>query len=196
MKLTDIENHLRQFRIGIAGAGGIGSNCAMALARTGIGELVIADNDFVEVSNLSRQYYFIDQTGMSKCIALKNNLERANNKVRVTTCNIRLDRENIPDIFSGCSVIVEALDSPEMKEMLIEAVQTRMPGIPVVVCSGMSGWGNNELIKCRKIDDTLFICGDELTEADEELPPMAPRVGIVANMQANVVVEILMNYRR
>jgi len=196
MKLTDIENHLRQFRIGIAGAGGIGSNCAMALARCGVGELVIADNDYVEESNLSRQYYFTDQTGMSKCKAIKNNLERANNKVSVTTCHIQLDKKNIPDIFAGCNAIVEALDRPEMKEMLIEAVQTRMPGIPVVVCSGMSGWGNNELIKCRKIDDTLFICGDELTEADEDLPPMAPRVGIVANMQANVVVEILMKLKR
>lgn len=194
MKLNEIENHLSQFRIGIAGAGGLGSNCAMALARSGIGELVIADNDFVEESNLSRQYYFIDQTGMSKCEALKKNLLRATNKVRVITFHTKLNKENIPDVFSGCSVIVEALDSREMKEILIETVQTEMPLIPIVVGSGMAGWGKNELIKYRKIDDSLFICGDELTEADDELPPMAPRVGIVANMQANVVVEILMSH--
>ena len=57
----------------------------------------------------------------------------------------------------------------------------------------MAGWGKNEFIKCRKIDDQLFVCGDETTEASEDLPPMAPRVGIVANMQANTVIDILMN---
>jgi sulfur carrier protein ThiS adenylyltransferase len=56
----------------------------------------------------------------------------------------------------------------------------------------MAGWGKNEYIKCRKIDDQLFVCGDETTEVSEDLPPMAPRVGIVANMQANLVIEILM----
>jgi sulfur carrier protein ThiS adenylyltransferase len=79
-----------------------------------------------------------------------------------------------------------------MKEMLIETVLIRMPGIPLIIGSGMAGWGKNEYIKCRKIDDQLFVCGDETTEVSEDLPPMAPRVGIVANMQANLVIEILM----
>ena len=75
--------------------------------------------------------------------------------------------------------------------MIIETVQLKMAGIPVVAASGLAGWGKSEMIRCRKIDDTLYICGDESSEVSEELPPMAPRVGMVANMQANVVVEIL-----
>jgi sulfur carrier protein ThiS adenylyltransferase len=67
-----------------------------------------------------------------------------------------------------------------------------MPGIPLIIGSGLAGWGNTDSIKFRKIDDTLFICGDESTIAGEDLPPMAARVGIVANMQANTVIEILM----
>ena len=79
-----------------------------------------------------------------------------------------------------------------MKEMIIETVQSEMPGVPLIVGSGVAGWGNTDSIRCRKIDDTLYVCGDESTEVSEEHPLMAPRVGIAANMQADTVVELLM----
>jgi sulfur carrier protein ThiS adenylyltransferase len=79
-----------------------------------------------------------------------------------------------------------------MKNMLIETVQREMPGVTLIVGSGIAGWGKSEDIKCRKIDDSLYLCGDETHETSEELPPMAPRVGIVAAMQANLAVELLM----
>jgi sulfur carrier protein ThiS adenylyltransferase len=59
----------------------------------------------------------------------------------------------------------------------------------------LAGWGNTGTIICREIDETLFVCGDELSEESENMPVMAPRVGIVANMQANMVVELLMKNR-
>ena len=62
----------------------------------------------------------------------------------------------------------------------------------LIIGSGLAGWGHNESVQCRKIDDFLYVCGDECSEVTEDSPPLAPRVGIVANMQANVVVEILM----
>jgi len=192
MKFSEIAAHLRKFRVGIAGAGGLGSNCAVALARCGVGTLVITDFDSVEESNLSRQYYFMDQTGLPKTEALKDNILRIRPDATVLTFQEKLDRNNIPAIFSGCDVIVEAFDDAEMKEMLIEAVLELMPGIPLVAGSGLAGWGNNDTIRCRKIDDTLFVCGDELSEVSDEFPTLAPRVGMVANMQANVVLELLM----
>jgi sulfur carrier protein ThiS adenylyltransferase len=192
MRFSEIQRHLGKFRVGIAGAGGLGSNCAVALARSGVGTLVISDFDIIEENNLSRQYYFINQIGMMKTIALKESLARINPDVFVIIHQKKLDKENIPVIFSGCDVIVEAFDKADMKEMLIETVQKSLPGIPLVVGSGMAGWGMNETIRYRKIDDTLYVCGDESSEMSDDLPPMAPRVGIVANMQANVVVEILM----
>jgi sulfur carrier protein ThiS adenylyltransferase len=130
-----------------------------------------------------------------KTVALKDNINKINSDVDVIIHQKKLDRLNIPEIFSGCNIIVEALDSSEMKEMLIETVQTKMPGIPVVVGSGMAGWGKTNDISSRKIDDTLFVCGDEYSEISDNLPPIAPRVGIVANMQANIVVELLMNIK-
>jgi sulfur carrier protein ThiS adenylyltransferase len=192
MRLSDIENHLKKFRVGIAGAGGLGSNCAAALARTGIGTLVIADFDKVEPFNLSRQYYFINQIGMMKVEALKDNLLRIRPEIKVIIHQVKLNKENIPSLFAGCHVIVEAFDRSDMKEMLIETVQNELPWVPLIVGSGMAGWGKNDILKFRQIDETLYVCGDELSEASDDLPPLAPRVGIVASMQANAVVEILM----
>jgi sulfur carrier protein ThiS adenylyltransferase len=192
MQLSDIKKHLRRFRVGIAGAGGLGSNCAVALARSGVGTLVLSDFDIVEEQNLSRQYYFTDQIGMMKTVALKESIARINPEVFVIIHQKRLDRKNIPEIFSGCNVIVEAFDLADMKEMLVETVQFKMPGIPLVIGSGMAGWGKSDDIRCRKIDDMLYVCGDESSEVSDHTPPLASRVGIVANMQANVVIEILM----
>ncbi|MBK7133132.1 MAG: sulfur carrier protein ThiS adenylyltransferase ThiF [Bacteroidales bacterium] len=193
MRFSEIKSHLSRFSVGIAGAGGLGSNCAVALARSGVGTLIIADFDIIEAPNLNRQYYFTDQIGQMKTIALKENISRINPDVFVIAHQKRLDRLNIPEIFSGCNIIVEAFDSSDMKEMLIETVQTKMPGVPLIIGSGMAGWGNSELIRYRKIDNTLYVCGDESTEVSEDIPPMAPRVGMVASMQANVVIELLMN---
>jgi len=195
MKFSDIKTHLGKFRVGIAGAGGLGSNCAVALARSGIGTLVLSDFDVIEEPNLNRQYFFTDQVGMIKTIALKENIARINPDVFVIIHQKRLDRTNIPEIFSGCNVIVEAFDRSDMKEMLIETVQLKMHGTPLIVGSGMAGWGRSEDIRCRKIDNTLYVCGDESSEVSENMPPMAPRVGMVANMQANVVIEILMKMK-
>ncbi len=196
MRFPEIKEHLGRFRIGIAGAGGLGSNCAVALARCGIGTLVISDFDVVEPSNLNRQYYFISQVGLPKSKALRENISRINPDTTVLAYEEKLNETNIPVIFAGCDVIVEAFDRDEMKEMLVETVQSVMPGIPVVVASGLAGWGNNDTIKFRKVDDTLYVCGDEETAAGDDLPPLAPRVGIVANMQANTVVEILMRMKK
>ena len=193
MRFSQIKEHLSHYTVGIAGAGGLGSNCAVALARSGIGHLVICDFDTLETANLNRQYYFNDQVGMKKVEALKENLQRINPETRVTIHDIKLNPEKIIELFSDCEVIVEAFDQAEMKQMLAETVLSTWPDKPLIIGSGMAGWGNNQAIHERKIDDTLYVCGDEQSEISDELPPLAPRVGIVANMQANVVIDLLMN---
>ena len=75
MRFSEIKSHLSKFKVGIAGAGGLGSNCATALARSGVGTLVIADYDKIEECNLNRQYYFTDQIGKLKTDALKENVK-------------------------------------------------------------------------------------------------------------------------
>lgn len=191
MLLSEITAALRRHTIGIAGCGGLGSNCAVALARIGIGRLILADFDRVTEGNLNRQYYFRDQIGRKKVEALEENIARINPEVVVVRHDIRLDRFNIPDLFRECDVIVEAFDLADQKEMLIETVLEAFPEMPLVLGLGMAGWGMNGSIREQR-SGNLYICGDGQSEIGEEMPPLAPRVGIVANMQANVVVEILL----
>lgn len=191
MNFIEIKAHLSKFRVGIAGAGGLGSNCAVALARSGVGTLVICDFDVIEASNLNRQYYFFRQIGIKKTEAIKENISLINPETKVIVCCEKLNCDNIPSVFAGCDVIVEAFDKAEAKQMIIETVQNEMPGIPIVVGSGMAGWGKSNEIRSRKIDETLYVCGDEASDSGE-FPLFAPRVGIVAAMEANTVIEILM----
>jgi sulfur carrier protein ThiS adenylyltransferase len=192
MTFKQIQKILSKKTVGIAGAGGLGSNCAVALARVGIGKIIICDFDVISKSNLNRQYYFYDQVGQKKAFTIEENISLINPKVKVKAWDVKLNPQNIPVIFKKCDIIVEAFDFAEMKEMIIETVQTRLPQIPLITGLGMAGWGNSNTIKVRRVDN-LFICGDETSEISEELPPMAPRVGIVANMQANTVMEIILN---
>ncbi len=185
-------DQLKEKTIGIAGCGGLGSNCAIALARIGIGKLIIVDFDIIDQSNLNRQYFFTDQLGMFKVDALQINIERVNAIVLVEKHPIKLSHENITMLFKDCDVIVEAFDHAEMKKMLIETILSEMPEKYIVSGSGMAGWGNNNTLTTIHYDK-LYICGDLTSEISENLPPLAPRVGIVANMQANQVVELLLN---
>ncbi len=191
MTFDQIRDILKTKRVGIAGCGGLGSNCAVALARVGVGDLVIADFDLVDASNLNRQYYFLSQVGFKKAIALQENIAKINPDVKVIAHDIRVTEGNVESLFGDCDVIVEAFDLADQKEMLIETVLDLLPGKPLVVGLGMAGWGKNEIIHSRRLDN-VYICGDEVSEAGPELPPLAPRVGMVANMQANTVLEILL----
>jgi sulfur carrier protein ThiS adenylyltransferase len=178
--------------IGIAGCGGLGSNCAMALARAGVGRLVIADFDVVSRENLDRQYYFLDQVGQKKVVALRENLHRVNPDIVVEAHDLRLGPDEVLSIFKDCRVIVEAFDHADMKLMIIETVTERMADRFIVAGSGLAGYGNNNDLRTRRLGN-LFVCGDETREVSEELPPLAPRVAAVAALQANQVLEIVMD---
>lgn len=180
--------------VGIAGAGGLGSNVAITLARAGVGRLVIADFDRIEPSNLNRQQYFVDQVGRVKVAALKENLLRVNPFSVYEVHNVRITRRNAAKIFRSVDVLVEAFDKAGAKEMLIESCLGRFPGRPIVAASGLAGYGKNRKLRTRRLGN-LYICGDEESQCPAGVSPMAPRVGIVANMQANLVVDLLVKMR-
>ena len=191
MDFEEIKRKLKDYTVGIAGAGGLGSNCAVALARVGVGKLIISDFDIVSESNLNRQYFFEDQLGQKKVHALKENIARINPEVKIITNDTKLNENNIVEIYKDCDLIVEAFDLAEMKKMLIETFLSELPEKNIVLGLGMAGYGKNNLIKFRQ-SENLYICGDEESEIADNNPPLAPRVGIVANMQANTVLELLL----
>ena len=187
-----VHKRLKAATVGIAGVGGLGSAVAVALARVGVGRLFIADFDVVEPSNLNRQQYFIDQIGLPKVTALAANLQRINPYVTVESHPTLLDPSNIPTIFSGCTIVVEAFDRADMKAMLVDTVLGQMPEITVVAASGLAGYGPNNAITTRKIASRLYLCGDGTSEAQPGSGLMAPRVAIAAGHQANQVIRIIL----
>ncbi|MDD4741472.1 MAG: sulfur carrier protein ThiS adenylyltransferase ThiF [Bacteroidales bacterium] len=193
MDTKQIETILQTKTIGIAGCGGLGSNCAALVARAGIGKLVLADFDKVEAPNLSRQYFFRSQVGLYKIDALRQNLLQLNPALIIETHCLRLTDADIASLFIGCDVVVEAFDDATAKLMLIETMALELPATPLVVGNGVAGWGNNNSITTLRADKNLYICGDGILETSQELPPLAPRLMVVAAMQANQVLEILLN---
>jgi sulfur carrier protein ThiS adenylyltransferase len=185
---------LRRSSVGIAGAGGLGSNVAVALARAGVGRLVIADFDKIEPSNLNRQQYFVDQVGERKVEALRENLLAINPYSLYEIHDVRVNRRNATAIFGRVDVLVEAFDKAEAKEMLIEASLSKFPGRPIVAASGLAGYGGNCKIHSRRLGN-LYICGDESSQCPKGISPMAPRVALVAALQANLVVELLVKMK-
>jgi sulfur carrier protein ThiS adenylyltransferase len=187
-----IHRRIKESVVGIAGLGGLGSNVAIALARTGVGTLILVDFDVVEPSNLNRQQYFFHQIGMPKVEALKENIAKINPYVKVQSYNERLDHNNVQRIFKEADVVVEAFDRAEEKAMLINVISEKMPNKYIVAASGVAGFGDSNEIKTVRFSSKIFIVGDQKTSAQPGVGLMAPRVGIAAHHQANTVLRILL----
>ncbi|OGR66885.1 MAG: thiamine biosynthesis protein ThiF [Elusimicrobia bacterium GWC2_61_19] len=185
---------LRAGTVGIAGAGGLGSNAAIALARAGVGALIIADFDKIEPSNLNRQQYTIKQIGQRKVKALQANLKLIAPFTKCKVHDLKIKPSNIEDIFYGADLIIEAFDKADQKGMLINNWLQLHPDRPIIAASGLAGYGGNAKLRTRKMGN-LHICGDGDSQAPAGISPMAPRVAIVANMQANLAVELLMKIK-
>lgn len=191
-----IHQKIKKSVVGIAGLGGLGSAIAVALARVGVGRLILVDFDVVEPSNLNRQQYFVHQIGMPKVEALQKNIAAINPYVRVQTYQEKLDRNNGERIFQEAEVVVEAFDRAEEKAMLINIVSEKMPDKYIVAASGVAGYGDSNEIKTVRFSSKIFIVGDQKTAAQPGVGLMAPRVGIVAHHQANTVLRILLGEER
>ena len=190
-----VHDKIKNAVIGVAGAGGLGSSIAVALVRVGIGKLIVADFDVVEPSNLNRQQYFVSQIGMQKVDALKENLERINPYVSVEAHSVRLTSENIPEIFSGINIMLEAFDKADQKAMLAETFRSTFPDILFVGSSGMAGCYSSNLIKTIKISENFYIVGDLVNAAGPGEGLMAPRVGVASHHQANCALRILLGLK-
>ncbi len=182
---------LKAATVGIAGLGGLGSAAAVALARAGIGRLILVDFDVVEPSNLNRQHYFIDQIGMLKTEALAANLQRINPHVCVEVHTVRLTPHNLFPLFGAVDVMIEAFDRADQKVMLLQAFSVGRPAVPFIGASGVAGLGSEETLGIKKLGCNVYVVGDLVTGAQPGCGLMAPRVGIAAHMQANLAVRLI-----
>lgn len=184
-------NKIQSQIIGIAGAGGLGSNCAFNLVRSGFKNFYIYDFDKVDYSNLNRQFYFLEQIGLPKVEALAVNLKKINPDIELFTQEITINESNILSLFKKCSIIVEAFDKAESKKMIAESFYdtTKI----VVSASGLAGYGNSDDIVTRKINDNFYLIGDMESECGDDLFPYSPRVNVAAAKQADIILKLTLD---
>lgn len=187
-----VHDRVKKASVGIMGLGGLGSMVALALARIGVGHLLLVDFDVVEPSNLNRQNYYIDQVGLKKTEAIRANLSRVNPYLRIETIDAVLTEQSIPAIFAEVDVLAECFDSAAMKAAALRCALTALKGKPFVGASGLAGYGDNNLILTSKIREGVYLVGDRESEARPGEGLMAPRVGIAAHHQANQILRVLL----
>ena len=183
-----VHQKLKRASVAIAGAGGLGSNIAVMLARSGVGHLHIVDFDIVDITNLNRQAYTVKPIGMRKVDAITEILMEINPYMRVTTECIRVMADNCKEIFGSFEIVCEAFDGAESKAMLIDSLLQIKDGPIVISGSGMAGYSSANNIKARRVMNRLFVCGDEETDIANGIGLMAPRVSVCAGHQANLVI--------
>lgn len=182
---------IQQITVGIGGAGGLGSNCAVNLVRSGFSNFVIVDFDTIEYSNLNRQFYFYNQIGKSKVTTLRENLLAINPAIQVQILQERIEEHNVAAMFKDCHIIVEAFDQASYKKMIVEEYLQSEKFI--VSASGIAGYADSDEIKTHKIKENLYVVGDLFSAVGKELPPCAPRVSIAAAKQANLILQFVLN---
>ena len=185
-----ISEKLKKAKVCILGLGGLGSNVAVLLVRSGIAYLKLVDFDIVEASNLNRQQYRISHIGLKKTEAIRTIIKEINPFVEIEVLNKKIDRENILSIVGDVEIVVEAFDVAETKAMAIEELLINGNKI-LVSASGMAGLGSANEIITRKIRDNFYLVGDNYSDYEEYSGIMSTRVMICAAHQANVVLRLI-----
>ena len=189
--VKDIAKKLKKAKVCILGLGGLGSNVAVLLARSGIGYLKLIDFDVVEASNLNRQQYRISHIGIKKTEAIKTIIKEINPFVEIDTLDIKVDRENILPVVEDIEIVVEAFDRAETKAMAIEELLTNKNKI-VISASGMAGLGSANEVITRKIKENFYLIGDNYSDYEEYSGIMSTRVMLCAAHQANMVLRLIL----
>ncbi len=180
--------------VAIIGCGGLGSNAAMMLVRSGVGELTIVDFDIVEESNLNRQMFFRDQLGQHKATALRDTLVRIRPDAVIRVHTECVNAENLVGLVDGADVIIEAADRAEVKAMIANAALDKLPDTPLVSASGLAGFDSANEIVTERIADGFYLVGDQHSDVREGHPLLASRVMVAAAHEAHAAIRILLGH--
>lgn len=191
-----IYEKMKRAHVGIAGLGGLGSNIAAALVRSGIGRLTVADFDTVELSNINRQLYTPSHIGMKKTDALTALLHEIDPFCEIEAHHVRVDADNAALLFGGCDIVCEAFDGAEQKAMLVNTLLSGFPDMYVISGSGMAGFGRANEIVTRRLGARLTVCGDGVTDVAMGEGLTAARVMICAGHMASRAAEIILSEMR
>jgi len=180
----------------IVGAGGLGSPVAMYLASAGIGQITIADNDKVDLSNLQRQIlHRHGDIGRPKVDSAKDTLAELNPDIQITPLNILIDGETLDKLVTRADLVVDASDNfatrfainaacVETGTALVSGAAIRMEGQLSVFLPQRS---NSPCYRC------LYSEGDEPDQTCSENGVLAPIVGAIGSLQALEAIKVLLD---
>ena len=188
---TELQKKFDAATIAVCGLGGLGSNIAISLARAGIGRLILIDFDRVDITNLHRQQYRADQIGLYKTDALSEILKGIAPYIGIETHTVRLTDENSAELLKEADIVCEAFDSPDAKAMLVDVVLERLPGAYIVAGSGMAGMATPNSIITRRLTERFYLSGDGVSDVNDDIGLVAPRVMLCAAHQAHTALRIL-----
>jgi len=186
----DLCKKLSEAKVAICGLGGLGSNIAMLLARAGVGKLILADFDRVDLKNIHRQHYRITHIGMLKTEALSEEIREISPCTETMTFEAPITEKNVLSVVKNADIVCEAFDDPGCKAMLTEAV-LGMTDKYLVAASGIAGLESPNGIKTVKVWERFYICGDGVSEVGEGSPLLSSRAALCAAHQAHTVLMIL-----
>jgi molybdopterin-synthase adenylyltransferase len=156
------QNALKASTIGIIGCGALGTNMLDSIARSGVGKIIISDNDIVELSNLQRQKLFSEiDIGTSKSKTAERIVKNINSQVEVKSFNLRVNKENFYNIYGNCDLLLDATDNFETRFMINE--ECLLHNIPWIFSGITSSSGQSAFIyppktsclKCFLNSDTI-----------------------------------------
>lgn len=181
-------------RVAIIGVGGLGAPAAMYLASSGVGSLVLVDDDDVEISNLQRQIIHTeDSLNKPKVTSGKDAIKKLNRGTNVEIIDRRLNEDELSDLASRVDVILDATDNFATRYALNRACLRSKT--PLVSGAAIRMEGQISVFDARRVDSPCYQClyRDGLDEALNcaENGVLAPMVGIIGTMQAMEVLKLL-----
>lgn len=148
--------HLRDASVMVFGVGGVGSHCIEALARSGVGELTLIDNDTVSVTNINRQSIASHSTvGRYKTEVMKERIRDICPDITVETCEMFVLPDNIAALFDRVGdpdYIIDAIDTVSAKIAIVETAKER--GIPLISSMGTGNKLHGELFEIADLSET------------------------------------------
>jgi len=180
----------------IIGMGGLGSPTALYLAAAGVGHIVIADFDQVELSNLQRQ--IIHQTkdiGDDKVNSAKNKMIELNPEIKVTIANELIHTDNLSDLIQGVDIVLDGTDNFESRfEINKVCVENKKPLISAAV---VRFEGQVSVFKGHEKDQPCYQClyseeGEE-NESCIDNGVLAPVAGLIGTIQALQAIKVILN---
>ena len=124
----------------------------------------------------------------------KNTLphKRINPEIELELHKLELKKGSMSELFSNVDVIIEALDDAKIKTEFIEEILLTLPNKSIVSASVVTGYGNSDRLETKKLGK-LYLCYDAKALSSEDDMLYAPRVCLIANWEANLAIEILLD---